>query len=115
MRRSVTLTLSHEGYDVLEAEDGIQTLEQLSNESADLLLLDIEMPNLNGYDVLNIIRSQRRFTGLKIVLLTSRSSEKHKRRGMELGAHAYLTKPCPQDVLLETIRSLLIGEGERAL
>ncbi len=115
IRRSVTQTLNHEGYAVLEAVDGVQALEQLAKESPDLLLLDIEMPNLNGYDVLTIIRRNRRFPGLKIVLLTSRSSEKHKRRGGELGAHAYLTKPCPQDLLLSTIQSLLPGEGEGAL
>ncbi len=111
IRRSVTLTLSHESYDVLEAEDGIQTLELLSKEAPSLLLLDIEMPNLNGYDILNIIRTNRRFPGLKIVLLTSRSSEKHKQRAKELGAHACLTKPCPQDLLLKTIQSLLAEEG----
>ena len=114
IRRSVTQTLNHEGYDVLEAVDGVQALEHLAKESPDLLLLDIEMPNLNGYDVLNIIRTNRRFPGLKIVLLTSRSSVKHKQRGKELGAHAYLPKPCPQDLLLETIQSLLAGDGKGA-
>lgn len=114
IRRSVTQTLNHKGYDVLEAVDGVQTLEQLAKESPDLLLLDIEMPNLNGYDVLNIIHTNRRFPGLKIALLTSRSSEKHKQRGKELGAHAYLTKPCPQDLLLKTVRSLLVGKDEGA-
>jgi chemosensory pili system protein ChpA (sensor histidine kinase/response regulator) len=107
IRRSITATLSHEGYDVKEAVDGLQTLEQLSKESHDLLLLDIEMPNLNGYDVLNIIRTRQAFSSLKIVMLTSRSSEKHKRRAKDLGAHAYLIKPCPQDLLLETIKSLI--------
>ncbi len=101
------MILNHEGYEVIQVVDGLQTLEQLSKESPDLLLLDIEMPNLNGYDVLNIIRTRQEFTGLKIVLLTSRSSEKHKRRAGELGAHAYLTKPCSQEILLETIKSLL--------
>jgi chemosensory pili system protein ChpA (sensor histidine kinase/response regulator) len=107
IRQSIAMILNHEGYEVIQVVDGLQTLEQLSKESPDLLLLDIEMPNLNGYDVLNIIRTRQEFTGLKIVLLTSRSSEKHKRRAGELGAHAYLTKPCSQDILLETIKSLL--------
>jgi chemotaxis family two-component system sensor histidine kinase/response regulator PixL len=111
IRQSITMTLNHEGYDVLEAVDGLQSLEQLSKESPDLLLLDIEMPNLNGYDVLNIIRTHQEFSGLKIVVLTSRSSEKHKRRARELGAHAYLTKPCPQALLLQTIKSLIAGEN----
>ncbi len=110
IRQSINMTLSHAGYAVLEAVDGLQALDQLSKESPDLLLLDIEMPNLNGYDVLNIVRSHQEFSALKIVMLTSRSSEKHKRRVRELGAHEYLIKPCPQDVLLKTIKSLL-AEG----
>ncbi len=112
IRRSISLTLSREGYDVLEAVNGIQTLELLSKESPNLLLLDIEMPNLNGYGVLNFIRVQQRFPELKIVMLTSRSSEKHKQRAHASGAHSYLTKPCPQDLLLETIQSLLAPGGE---
>jgi len=112
IRRSISLSLSREGYDVLEAVDGIQTLELLSKEAPNLLLLDIEMPNLNGYGVLNFIRVQQRFPELKIVMLTSRSSEKHKQRAHALGAHSYLTKPCPQDVLLETVQELLAPGGE---
>ncbi len=107
IRQSIITTLSHEGFDVKEAVDGLQTLEQLSKESPDLLLLDIEMPHLNGYDVLNIIRTHHEFAELKIIMLTSRSSEKHKRRARELGADAYLMKPCTKDLLLETIKSLL--------
>ena len=106
IRQSLNMTLSHEGYAVIEAVDGLQALDQLSKESPDLLLLDVEMPNLNGYDVLSIIRSHQEFSTLKIIMLTSRSSEKHKRRASELGANAYLTKPCPQDELLKTIKSL---------
>jgi chemosensory pili system protein ChpA (sensor histidine kinase/response regulator) len=112
MRQSLHLTLTHEGYTVLEAVDGLQTLDKLSKESPDLLLLDIEMPNLNGYDVLNIIRSHQEFAALKIIMLTSRSSDKHKRRAGELGANVYLMKPCPQDVLLNTIKSLFGEEVE---
>ena len=114
IRQSLNMTLSHEGHAVIEAVDGLQALEQLSKESPDLLLLDIEMPNLNGYDVLSIIRSHQEFSSLKIIMLTSRSSEKHKRRASELGADAYLTKPCPQDELLKTIKSLFGDKDERA-
>ena len=71
------------------------------------------MPNLNGYDVLSIVRSHQEYSALKIIMLTSRSSEKHRLRASELGANAYLTKPCPQDVLLKTIKSLFGDEDER--
>jgi DNA-binding response OmpR family regulator len=70
-------------------------------------VLDIEMPNLNGYDLLSILHAYPELTRVKIVMLTSRSSEKHQARALELGAHAYLTKPCPQDTLLETIENVL--------
>jgi chemosensory pili system protein ChpA (sensor histidine kinase/response regulator) len=112
IRQSLNMTLCHEGYAVIEAVDGLQALDQLSKESPDLLLLDIEMPNLNGYDLLSIIRSHQEFSALKIIMFTSRSSEKHKRRASELGANAYLTKPCPQDALLKTIKSLFGEEVE---
>ena len=70
------------------------------------------MNHLNGYDVLNIVRSHQEFSALKIIMLTSRSSEKHKHRANELGANAYLMKPCSHDDLLETIKSLFGDEDE---
>ena len=114
IRQSLNMTLRHEGYVVIEAVDGLEALDQLSKESPDLLLLDIEMPNLNGYDVLSIIRSHQEFSALKIIMVTSRSSEKHKRRANELGANAYLIKPCAHNDLLETINSLF-GDDNKHL
>jgi chemosensory pili system protein ChpA (sensor histidine kinase/response regulator) len=85
----------------------MEALEQILEQSPDLLLLDIEMPNLNGFDLLSIIRANPLLSKLKIILLTSRSSEKHRQRALELGARNYLIKPCPQDVLLDTVQSVL--------
>jgi len=107
IRRSLSQTLSQKDYLILEARDGLEALELLAEEAPDLLLLDLEMPNMNGYEVLNILRTRAMLPQLKIVLLTSRASEKHKRRAHELGIHTYLTKPCPDDELLETVGSLL--------
>ena len=70
-------------------------------------MLDIEMPNLNGYDLLNILHSQPGLADCKTILLTSRSSEKHRLRAIELGAYAFLSKPCPQEILLDTVRKAL--------
>lgn len=108
MRQSLRHTLEHAGYKVIEARDGIEALEYFTSEQIpDILLLDIEMPNLNGYDLLTILHSQLSPTDCKTILLTSRSSEKHRQRAMELGAYAFLSKPCSQEVLLDTIHKVL--------
>lgn len=107
IRQSLHQTLSYAGYKVSEADDGMKTLERLLDHPPDALLLDIEMPNLNGYDVLSMMQAHPELANVKTIMLTSRTSEKHKARARELGADAYLTKPCPQDVLLETLRLLL--------
>jgi CheY-like chemotaxis protein/chemotaxis protein histidine kinase CheA len=107
IRQSLLQMLSRVGYRVTTARDGAEALNLLLANPPHILLLDIEMPHLNGYDLLSIIRIHPELAQVKIVMLTSRSSEKHLARARELGAHAYLTKPCPQETLLETIRSLL--------
>jgi chemosensory pili system protein ChpA (sensor histidine kinase/response regulator) len=108
MRQSLRQTFERAGYHVIEARDGVEALEYLSSDqSPEVLLLDIEMPNLNGYDLLNILHSQPGIADCKTILLTSRSSEKHRQRAMELGAYAFLGKPCPEEVLLETVQKAL--------
>ncbi|HEV2579706.1 MAG TPA: response regulator [Ktedonobacteraceae bacterium] len=110
MRRSLAKTLASKGYKLFEARDGVEALEQLmgtSNASPDVLLLDLEMPNLNGYELLNILRTRALLPDLKIILLTSRASDKHQKRARDLGIHAYLTKPCSEETLLETVAGVL--------
>src|SRR5947209_7470 len=113
IRQSLRQTLTHAGYQVREADDGMKTLEQLLDNPPHVLLLDIEMPNLNGYDVLSMMRVHPELAGVKTIMLTSRSSEKHEERARELGALTFLTKPCAQDLLLETLHSLLRVEHKK--
>jgi chemosensory pili system protein ChpA (sensor histidine kinase/response regulator) len=107
LRHSLLQMLKHEDYTVMEARDGMEALEQLLECTPDVFLLDVEMPNLNGYDLLSIMRLYPEMAGVKIVMLTSRSSEKHVQRALDMGAHVYLTKPCSHETLLNTIRELL--------
>jgi CheY-like chemotaxis protein len=107
IRRSIRQMLSQKDYVILEASDGREALEKIEEESPDLLLLDLEMPGMNGYDVLNVLRTRSLLPDLKIAVLTSRSSEKHRQRARELGAHKYLTKPCSNNTLLEIVEALL--------
>lgn len=108
IRHSLRQTFERVGYEVIEARDGIEALEYLSSDNPpSVMLLDIEMPNLNGYDLLNILHAQPGFVDCKTILLTSRSSAPHRQRAMELGAYAFLGKPCSQDVLLDTVYKAL--------
>lgn len=107
LRRSLLQILDYAHYTFFEASDGMEALEMLQKNVPDVLLLDVEMPNLNGFDLLSIIRQAPELASLKVIMLTSRSSEKHMRRAFELGAHAYLIKPCSSDLLLETIHETL--------
>jgi len=108
-RHSVSQTLTRANYDVSEASDGMDALEQLLKDTPDIFLLDIEMPNLNGYDLLNIVSLYPELAGMKIIMLTSRKSEKHRQRAFALGAYAYLTKPCPLDEVHHTIQQALLA------
>lgn len=107
LRNTLVHMLKHANYVVLEARDGLEALEQLIQHVPDVFLLDVEMPNLNGYDLLGIMHLYPSLAGVKIIMLTSRSSEKHIQHAMDLGAHAYLTKPCSQETLVETIQKML--------
>ncbi|MGB8344523.1 MAG: response regulator [Ktedonobacteraceae bacterium] len=107
IRQSLHQSLMHANYQVFDARDGIQALELLQLHVPDVLILDVEMPNLNGYDVLSRMHSYPELASVKIVMLTSRFTEKHQARAKELGAHAYLTKPCDPETLLGTLERLL--------
>ncbi len=107
IRQSIRQMLSWAQYTLLEARDGMVALEQLLEHLPDVLLLDIEMPNLNGYDLLRAIRSYPQLAYVKTIVLTSRSSEKHMGYAKELGAQLYMTKPVTSEVLLPAIKNLL--------
>ncbi len=107
LRRSLAQTLERAHYTTVEACDGLEALDLLTQNPPDVFLLDMEMPNLNGYDLLSIMHIYPELSDVKIVMLTSRTAEKYRQRALELGVHAYLTKPCPRDVLLETIEKVL--------
>jgi chemosensory pili system protein ChpA (sensor histidine kinase/response regulator) len=107
LRRSLGRTLRHAQYTVTETRDGMEALEYMLEEPPMLCLLDIEMPNLNGFDLLSIIHQHPELAHMKVIILTSRSSDQHVQRARELGAHAYLIKPCSQETLLETVQELL--------
>ena len=105
VRRVTQRLLQREGFRVSTAADGLLALEKLQDELPDVVLSDIEMPRMDGFDLLRNIRSIERLQHLPIIMITSRIAQKHRDLAMELGANHYLGKPYGDEELLRLIRS----------
>ena len=103
------------GYAVASAADGRQALDYLTDLEADLLILDVMMPKLNGFEVCAEVRANSRLARLPILILTARGREAEKARGLALGADAYLSKPFSTHELVELVRTLLLARTEEKL
>jgi chemosensory pili system protein ChpA (sensor histidine kinase/response regulator) len=104
VRRVTQRLLRREGYRVVLASDGLQALERLQVERPVLVLSDIEMPRMDGFDLVRNIRADTKLHGLPIVMITSRIAAKHREHAMALGANHYLGKPYPEEELLGLVR-----------
>lgn len=91
----------------VSAKDGIEALALLDETIPDVMLLDIEMPRMDGYELATHIRNEPRLKQIPIIMVTSRSGEKHRQRAMQIGVDEYMTKPFQENDLLEGIRALL--------
>ncbi|MBW4644949.1 MAG: hybrid sensor histidine kinase/response regulator [Goleter apudmare HA4340-LM2] len=104
LRQTLSLTLQKSGYQVLQAQNGVEALEQLQlHPEIQVVISDLEMPRMNGFELLSNIRQNPDLANLPVVILTSRSAEKHRQLAQELGANAYLTKPYLEDNFISTI------------
>ena len=103
VRRVTQRLLSREGYQVVLAKDGVDALEQMRDFLPDAMLVDIEMPRMDGFDLTRNIRADDRHRHIPIIMITSRTAEKHRQHAAELGVDAYLGKPYQEDELLELL------------
>lgn len=92
--------LAREGYQVLLAKDGVEALEQLLDVVPDVMLVDIEMPRMDGFDLTRNVRADDRLKAIPIIMITSRTAEKHRNYAFEIGVNHYLGKPYQEDELL---------------
>jgi two-component system cell cycle response regulator DivK len=106
-RELLRLVLERAGYAVMEAEDGEVALERARSENPDLILLDLQMPGLDGYGVLAALRSESRFAHLPVLALTASAMRGDRERIMEAGFTDYLAKPAGPEVLRETVARML--------
>jgi chemosensory pili system protein ChpA (sensor histidine kinase/response regulator) len=108
VRRVTGRMLRRQDMEVITAQDGIEALTLLEERVPDVILLDIEMPRMDGYELTRHIRRSSRFRDIPIIMITSRTGDKHRRLALELGVDRYLGKPYQEAELLDEISSVLV-------
>jgi DNA-binding response OmpR family regulator len=104
---SLEFLLKREGYDVVVAHDGVQALERVRAERPDLAILDVMMPNRNGFEVCQDLRHDPEFKTLRIMMLTAKGRDTEVSKGLALGADVYMTKPFATRDLIAKVKALL--------
>ncbi len=107
IRRALDQMLTGAGFSTALARDGYEAWEMMEAEAPRAVILDVEMPHMDGYELLKTMRRSPRYAQTRVIVLTSRAGARHERQARELGADEYLVKPCPQDTLISAIRRLL--------
>jgi chemosensory pili system protein ChpA (sensor histidine kinase/response regulator) len=107
VRRVTERLLERNGMRVVTAKDGVDAISLLQEQIPDIMLLDIEMPRMDGYEVASHVRNDKRLRNVPIVMITSRVGDKHRNRAMELGVDHYLGKPYQESDLLSAISNLV--------
>ena len=107
VRRVTQRLLSREGFQVVLAKDGVDALQQLQAITPDVMLVDIEMPRMDGFDLTRNVRSDERTRHIPIIMITSRTAAKHRNYALELGVNEYLGKPYREEDLLVAINGFI--------
>lgn len=107
LQMGVSIRLKAEGFEVLTASDGLAGLEMARKEEPDLILLDLMLPQMDGYKVCRMLKFDARYKNIPIIMLTARAQDVDKNMGAEAGVNAYLTKPFDHRELLDKIKELL--------
>jgi chemosensory pili system protein ChpA (sensor histidine kinase/response regulator) len=107
VRKVTSRLLERQGMDVLVAKDGVEAVALLQERRPDIMLLDIEMPRMDGFEVARQVRHDDRLDSLPIVMISSRTGDKHKEHATQLGVNKFLGKPFQENELLATIDELV--------
>jgi chemosensory pili system protein ChpA (sensor histidine kinase/response regulator) len=113
VRRAVATLLEDHGYDVTLARDGLEAVKSMDVTRPDVLLTDLEMPNMNGLELTAHVRSRKELAELPVIMITSRSMDKHRRQALASGVNTYLTKPYTDQELLQHVAHASISRVEK--
>ena len=114
IRKMVRASLQALESEFVEAATGLEAIEQLAVTRVQLMVLDLNMPDMHGIDVLNFVRRQEQYRNLPIVVLTTRGDEESRKTAENAGATTYLTKPFVPQLLATTVRNLLSDTADAA-
>lgn len=109
---SLSFLMKQAGFEVAVARDGAAALRVMESRPPDLILLDVMMPRRDGFDVCRTIRANPDWNGVRIVILSAKGRDQERRKGLELGADDYVTKPFSTRDVVERVRALLNGAGD---
>jgi len=109
---SLSFLMKQAGFEVAVARDGAAALRVMESRPPDLILLDVMMPRRDGFDVCRTIRANPDWNGVRIVILSAKGRDQERRKGLELGADDYVTKPFSTRDVVERVQALLNGAGE---
>ena len=107
IREMVSFTLNQEGYNVVEAYDGLDAVGKLSNSQIDMIITDLNMPNLNGIELIKKVRADSKYKFVPIIMLTTSSQANQKKEGKEAGATGWIVKPFEPKQLLAVVKKVL--------
>ncbi|MDI6752632.1 MAG: response regulator [bacterium] len=101
------IVLQEEGYSVELAYDGLSAVEKVYEERPDLVVLDISLPEMDGYQVCRVLKNDPQYSDIPIIMLTARAQRSDEFRGKETGANEYMTKPYSPEMLIESVKKIL--------
>ena len=106
-RLGLRIRLEANGYEIIEAKDGAEGLDMARNQAPDLIILDLMLSKMDGYQVARLLKFDEKRRGIPIVMLTARSQQNDRETGLAVGADAYVTKPFKSEELLEIVARLI--------
>jgi chemosensory pili system protein ChpA (sensor histidine kinase/response regulator) len=114
VRKITSRMLAREGFEVATAKDGVDALQQLQDIRPDCILLDVEMPRMDGFEFARNLRADDATRGIPIIMITSRTADKHRNHALELGVNEYMGKPYQEDQLLALVRRFTAAHAAMA-
>ena len=108
VRQMVGFTLREAGYEVVEAVDGRDALDKLAGSSVNMLITDLNMPNMDGIELIRNVRAQQQFKFMPIIMLTTESQDSKKQEGRSAGATGWIVKPFKPEQLVAVVKKVLV-------